>query len=88
MERYEEEITVRNPNGLHARPASIFVQIANKFDSKVTLKKDNETVEGKSIIAILSLGINKGMKVKLVVEGNDAKEAFSELKSFLESEDD
>jgi phosphotransferase system HPr (HPr) family protein len=86
MEKYEEEIIVNSRNGLHARPASIFVQVANKFDSSVKLEKDNEVVDGKSIIAILSLGINKGMKVKLIVEGRDASEAFLELKNFLERE--
>jgi len=88
MLRIEEEIVVNNRHGLHARPAAIFVQIANKFDSSVMLKKDNEVVDGKSIIAILSLGVNTGSKVQLIIEGEDAQEAFLELKNFLESQDD
>jgi len=88
MLRIEEEVVVNNKHGLHARPAAIFVQIANKFDSSVMLRKENETVDGKSIIAILSLGINTGAKIHLIIEGEDAKEAFSELKNFLESQDD
>ena len=88
MLRIEEEIVVNNKHGLHARPAAIFVQIANKFDSSVMLKKDNEVVDGKSIIAILSLGVNTGSKVQLIIEGEDAQEAFLELKNFLESQDD
>jgi phosphocarrier protein len=88
MERIEEEVFVNNTHGLHARPASIFVQIASKFDSSVRLVKNNEVVDGKSIIAILSLGINKGMGVKLIVEGIDARQAFGELKHFLENEND
>jgi len=87
MLRIEEEVVVNNKHGLHARPAAIFVQIANKFNSSVMLKKDNEIVDGKSIIAILSLGINTGTKIALIVEGEDAQDAFFELKNFLESQD-
>jgi len=85
MERVEEFIIVKNTHGLHARPAAVFVQLANKFDSWVLLEKDGERVDGKSIIAILSLGVHPGAQVKLVIEGSDAQEAFRELKSFLES---
>ena len=88
MVKIEEEVTVLNSHGLHARPAAIFVQIANKFDSRIMLEKEAELVDGKSIIAILSLGINTGMKIKLIAEGDDAQEAFGELKKFLESNDD
>ena len=83
MERIEEEIIVNSPHGLHARPAALLVQIASKFDSKVMLEKDGEAVDGKSIIAILSLGVNTGSALKIIVEGVDAQEAFDELKEFL-----
>jgi phosphotransferase system HPr (HPr) family protein len=83
MERIEEKIIVNNPHGLHARPAALLVQIANKFDSSVMLEKDGETVDGKSIIAILSLGVNSGSTLNLIIEGIDAKEAFTEIKEFL-----
>lgn len=88
MERAEEKIVVANPHGLHARPAAIFVQIANKFDSSVSLERDGEVVDGKSIISILSLGISKGMAVKIITEGPDAQQALKELKEFLEREED
>ncbi|MDD5195809.1 MAG: HPr family phosphocarrier protein [Candidatus Omnitrophica bacterium] len=88
MIKIEEEIIISNSHGLHARPAAIFVQIANKFDSRVELAKDNEAVDGKSIIAILSLGVNTGCRVRLIAEGNDAQEAFTELKKFLQDSDD
>jgi len=84
MERIEKEVIVNNSQGLHARPAALFVQIAQGFDSSVKLEKDGRIVDGKSIIAVLSLGISKGVKVKLIIEGEDAKEAFSQLKNFLE----
>jgi len=86
MERIEKEVIVNNPQGLHARPAALFVQIAQGFDASVKLEKDGRIVDGKSIIAVLSLGLNKGAKVKLIIEGEDAKEAFSRLKNFLEKD--
>ena len=69
MERIEDIVIVKNVHGLHARPAAVFVQLANKFDSWVLLEKDGERVDGKSIIAILSLGVHPGAEVKLVIEG-------------------
>ncbi len=88
MERIEELIAVKKTHGLHARPATIFVQRANKFHSSVRVEKDGEVVDGKSIIAILSLGVNAGMNVRLIVEGDDATEAMEDLKGFLEGEHD
>jgi len=87
MERIEEQVVVRKVHGLHARPATIFVQLANKFNSSVKVENGGEVVDGKSIMAILSLGINTGMGVKLIIEGNDAQEAMDDLKKFLEEED-
>jgi len=87
MERIEEQIVVRKVHGLHARPATIFVQLANKFNSSVKVERDGEIVDGKSIMAILSLGVNAGVEVKLITEGHDAKEAIDDLKKFLEDED-
>ena len=87
MERIEEQVIVRKTHGLHARPATIFVQLANKFNSSVKIESDGEIVDGKSIMALLSLGIHAGIEVKLITEGDDAKEAINELKIFLEDED-
>ncbi|OPX30742.1 MAG: hypothetical protein B1H08_00775 [Candidatus Omnitrophica bacterium 4484_171] len=84
MDKVEQEIVVNNIHGLHARPAALFVQIANKFDSAVQLEKDGDIVDGKSIIAVLSLGVTKGTRIKLMLEGDDANEAFMELRKFLE----
>lgn len=87
MERIEEQVVVRKVHGLHARPATIFVQLANKFNSSIKIENGGEVVDGKSIMAILSLGVNTGMGVKLIIEGNDAQEAMDDLKKFLEEED-
>ncbi len=84
MARIQGQVVVNKPHGLHARPATVFVQLANKFNSSVKVEKDGEVVDGKSIIAILSLGINKGAEVTLIVDGDDAQEALDDLKKFLE----
>lgn len=88
MGKIEKDIIVEKKHGLHARPATIFVQLANKFNSSIKVEKDGEIIDGKSIIAILSLGVNKGMKVRLVVEGDDSQEALANLGKFLEDEND
>lgn len=87
MVRIEKQITVKKSKGLHARPATLFVQIANKFNSAIKVQSGKDLVDGKSIIAILSLGISKGKKIKVDIQGEDAREAFLELKKFLESDD-
>lgn len=83
MPKIEEEITVKNKQGLHARPAALFVQTAAKFDSLVKIGKNSELVDGKSIMGILSLGAESGNKIKLIVEGEDANAAVDELKRIL-----
>ena len=88
MMKIEKKIVINNKHGLHARPAALFVQTANKYDSSVKLYKDGaQVVDGKSIISILSLGANAGTEIKLIVEGEDAQEAFLELKKLLEKND-
>jgi len=86
MQKLEQEITIENTHGLHARPAALFVQLANKYHSSVKIEKDGEMVDGKSIIGLLSLGINRGVCIKLIVEGIDADQALIELKDFLEKD--
>ena len=88
MERIEKIVVVNNRHGLHARPAAMFVQIANKFNSSVKVEKDGEAVDGKSIIAVLSLGVAQGTRLHLILEGDDSLLALAELKKFLESNND
>jgi len=88
-ETLEKKITIKNKQGLHARPAAIFVQIANKFDSDISVLKDGEEVNGKSIMGILMLGAEEGTCIHLKVTGSDAQEAIVELeKILLEKEQD
>ena len=83
MSRAEKEVTIMNSQGLHARPAAVFVQIANKYNSAISVKKDNEIVNGKSIMGILMLGAHCKSKVTIVAEGEDAPQAIEELERFL-----
>ena len=83
MPLIEKELTVMNRQGLHARPAATFVQIASRYDSKIMVKKDTETVNGKSIMGILMLGAHFNSKITLVADGEDAAEAINEMEGCL-----
>jgi len=87
MALVRKKLIVKNKQGLHARPAALFVQIANKFDARITVKRDNERVNGKSIMGILMLGAEKGSSVILEAEGDDADLAISELEKIITSEE-
>jgi phosphocarrier protein len=88
MNKVKKEIIVKNKQGLHARPAALFVQIANKFDAEISVCKDNEQVNGKSIMGILLLGAERDSKVTIIAEGNDAEQAVVELEKLLTQEND
>ena len=81
------KVTIGGLVGLHARPASSFVQIAERYSSEIRLVKDGMRVNGKSILAILTLAASKGSVVGLEVYGNDEQEAFASLKKKLETLD-
>lgn len=83
----KEDLIIGGPVGLHARPAAEFVRLAEKFQSRVRLAKDGIWVNGKSILAILTLAAEKGSVVTLEVSGVDEKEAFSALKARLTQND-
>ena len=87
MPLIKKELIVRNKQGLHARPAALFVQIANKFDSRITVIHNKEEVNGKSIMGILMLGAEKGSTIMVELEGDDASRAIAELEKIVESEE-
>ncbi|MDD5115924.1 MAG: HPr family phosphocarrier protein [Candidatus Omnitrophica bacterium] len=87
MPLIKKELTVKNGQGLHARPAALFVQIANKFDSRITVRHDDEEVNGKSIMGILMLGAEKGSLIIVEADGVDAEEAMKELEKLINSEE-
>lgn len=82
------KLIVKNKQGLHARPAAIFVQIANKFDARITVKRDDEEVNGKSIMGILMLGAEKGSTILLEADGHDAHLAIVELEKIITGEEE
>jgi phosphocarrier protein len=83
MPKIVKDIIVKNAQGLHARPAALFVQIASRYNSDVTIQKDGERVNGKSIMGILTLGVQPGASLKLVVDGEDADQVLVELEELL-----
>jgi phosphotransferase system HPr (HPr) family protein len=87
MALVKKKLIVKNKQGLHARPAALFVQVANKFDSRITVKHDKEEVNGKSIMGILTLGAEKGSEIVIEAEGSDAHLAMVELEQIVVSEE-
>ncbi len=76
---YVKEAVVNNQVGLHARPATFFIQKANEFKSSIWVEKDERRVNAKSLLGVLSLGIVKGTAINLIADGADEKEAVESL---------
>lgn len=74
-----KEVTVNNQVGLHARPATFFIQKANEYKSTVWIEKNERKVNAKSLLGVLSLGITKGMAINIVADGADEGEAVNAL---------
>jgi phosphocarrier protein len=81
-----KEITINNQVGLHARPATFFIQKANEYKSSIWIEKDERKVNAKSLLGVLSLGIVKGTKVCIIADGPDEKEAVNVLADLVASE--
>ena len=88
MDRVEKDITVVNKKGLHARPAALFVQLADKLNVSVTIQKGEEKINGRSIMALLTLGAPCGTVLKLIIEGNKAQEAMGEFEAFFNKQEE
>ena len=86
MALIKKRMVIKNKQGLHARPAALFVQIANKFDSVITIKKGKDVVNGKSIMGILMLGAERGSEISVEAEGDDAHLAIKELERIVSEE--
>lgn len=80
---YMKEATVNNQVGLHARPATFFIQKANEFKSSIWVEKDERRVNAKSLLGVLSLGIVKGTAINLIADGTDEKEAVEALMELI-----
>jgi len=78
-----QNVTIQNNVGLHARPATFFIQKANSFKSSIWVEKEDRRVNAKSLLGVLSLGIVKGMTVTLFADGPDEKEALEGLSELV-----
>ena len=76
---FVKEVTVQNHVGLHARPATFFIQKANEFKCSIWVEKDERRVNAKSLLGVLSLGVVKGTAINLIADGVDEKEAVDGL---------
>ncbi len=79
----KKDIVIANKTGLHARPAALFVQMANKYESDITIIKEDQEVNGKSIMGILMLAAEKGATITIIADGDDAEMAAEELAEIL-----
>ena len=77
-------IVVTNRLGIHARPASMFVRLANQFKCDIFVEKDGETVNGKSIMGLMTLAAGPGSQIRVEARGDDANRAVDEIESLLD----
>ncbi len=82
---YIKDVTVKNHVGLHARPATFFIQRANEYKSSVWVEKDERRVNAKSLLGVLSLGIIGGTNIRIIADGPDEQEAVDALVKLVES---
>ena len=78
-----KELLVQNKMGIHARPAAMIVRVTNKFKSEVFVEKDEEQVNGKSIMGLMMLAAAKGTKVKFIATGEDAPAMLAEIEALF-----
>lgn len=82
---FTKSVTVQNQVGLHARPATFFIQKANEFKSSIWLEKEERRVNAKSLLGVLSLGIMGGTDIKIIASGVDEEQAVEALVALVES---
>lgn len=82
---FVKEIVVQNQVGLHARPATFFIQKANEYKASIWVEKDERKVNAKSLLGVLSLGITKGLNITIIADGPDEEEAVNALVALVSS---
>ena len=82
---YIKDVVVQNKVGLHARPATFFIQKANEFKSAIWVEKEERRVNAKSLLGVLSLGIVGGTAIRIIADGSDEATAVAELVALVES---
>ena len=83
---FVKEVSVKNQVGLHARPATFFIQKANEFKSSIWVEVEDRKINAKSLLGVLSMGITKGTRVSIIAEGPDEEEAVKALTEMLVKE--
>ncbi len=83
MPRVTRHIVVAQAQGLHARPAALFVQLAKRFESQITVTKGRRRADGKSIMELLTLAVETGSQIRITADGPDAREAVDRLCHFI-----
>lgn len=83
---FVKDVVVKNQVGLHARPATFFIQKANEFKSSIWVEKEERRVNGKSLLGVLSLGIIGGTSIRIIANGADEELAVNSLVALVESE--
>ncbi len=79
------EVVITNTSGLHARPATFFIQKANSYGCSIWIEKEDRKVNAKSLLGVLSLGIAKGMTITLIADGKDENAALNGLEELINS---
>ncbi|MEE0944800.1 MAG: HPr family phosphocarrier protein [Clostridia bacterium] len=82
---FSREVEVQNQVGLHARPATFFIQKANEFKSSIWVEKEERKVNAKSLLGVLSLGITKGTSINVIADGIDEEDAVNTLVNLIAS---
>lgn len=82
---FTKELTIKNEVGLHARPATYFIQKANEFKSGIWVEKEERRVNAKSLLGVLSLGIMQGTTITLIADGSDERDAVESLSTLVEN---
>lgn len=80
-----KDVVIKNQVGLHARPATFFIQKANEYKSSIWVEKDDRKVNAKSLLGVLSLGIVGGATIRIISDGSDEKEALDGLLELVDS---
>ena len=83
----KKRLYIRSRQGLHARPAALFVQVANRFKSNIRVRKGKEEVDGKSIMGLLTLAASRGSTIEVTIQGADAEDALHALEQMVARSD-
>lgn len=83
----QKDIKIKLSGGLEARPIAVLVQVASQYDSTVYLQIDNKKVNAKSIMGMMSLGLNTGEEVTVLIDGADEQEALENIEKYLSGEE-